>query len=821
MEPVHERQPLAISPGELGAHLRWHRARLHLSQEALAEAIGVSAKSIKRWEQNQALPQPYHRERLCHFLGLDPALFLEVLKAEQPQLHAARVPLWHVPFQCNPCFIGREALLQHLHELLTPLPSTAMRQVFALSGLGGIGKTQLALEYAYRHAQDYSALFWIGAETEESMLTDVAAIAALLELPERSEADQNRLLAAFTCWLASQRDWLLILDNLEVGTLGQRLLPPTRHGAVLITTRRQAVGTLAQLLEVERLPTEEGMQLLLKRAYRLESGQEPVLAEEKALARQLTEALGGLPLALDQAGAYLQETGCSLATYLQLYQTAPLRLLSERSAEEPHPASVVRTFGLAYQRLEQRNVGAAALVQVAAYLAPEAIPEQMLIQGAEQLGPEIARLVADPFHYQAAFKEVLAYSLLSRQASAGTVTMHRLVQAVIRELVGEARQRVWAERVVRLVAAAFPDARDYTTWEQCQRLLPHAMACAGHMERWGFCFPEAGGLFNQAGEYLKQRAQYGAALPLVQRGLAIREQALGPVHSDVAQSLNNLAVLFWRQGKYSEAVPLAQRSLSIREQALGPTHPDVAQSLNTLVVLFHALGHATEAIPLVQRGLVIREQALGPTHPDVAQSLNNLADLYLGQRRPAEALPLAQRALSIREQALGPDHPDVAIVLITLADLYHAQGQDVEALPLAQRALVIWEQALGPTHPNVAESLNSLALLYRAQQQYEQAELLYQRALHLQEQVLGPDHLNVAQSLNNLAAIYQDQRRYAEALLSYQRAAKIYERALPDHPNTLAYLEHLAVLLRQMGRTEEASTLEKRVQATHLSTDNR
>jgi tetratricopeptide (TPR) repeat protein len=190
--------------------------------------------------------------------------------------------------------------------------------------------------------------------------------------------------------------------------------------------------------------------------------------------------------------------------------------------------------------------------------------EQLLKSGAAQVGPKVEQVLADPFLYQEAFKEALAYSLLRRQAREGTVSMHRLVQAVVRAQLEEASQRVWAERVVRLVAEAFPDSRDFANWEQCQRLLPHVLDCAGNLERWGFCFPEGPSLLNQAGEYLRQRAQYGAALSLVQRALAIREQTLGPDHPDLAQSLNNLATIYLRQGQFSEALPLFQRALAIR-----------------------------------------------------------------------------------------------------------------------------------------------------------------------------------------------------------------------------------------------------------------
>jgi tetratricopeptide (TPR) repeat protein len=383
-----------------------------------------------------------------------------------------------------------------------------------------------------------------------------------------------------------------------------------------------------------------------------------VTAEEVALALRLVAALDGLPLALDQAGAYLEETGCSLATYLALYQKAPLRLLSARTAEQPHPASVVRTFGVAYERLLQCHPGAAALAQVCAYLAPEVIPEELITEGAEQLGPAVQALVADPFQYQEAFRELLAYGLIRRQAQAGTVTMHRLVQAVVREQLGEEEQRQWAERVLRLVAAAFP-APEVAAWEQCQRLLPHALVCVGHAERWGFCFPEGARLLllHHAGEYLRRRAQQDTALLLLQQALVLREQTLGADHLDVATILNSLAVLYRQRGQYREALPLAQRALLIREQALGPEHPQVAASLNTLSAQYSFQGQYREAQPLVERALRIWEQTLEPEQPDLARSVQRLASLYNHQGQYREARPLAERALAIREQALGEHHP--------------------------------------------------------------------------------------------------------------------------------------------------------------------
>ena len=324
---------------------------------------------------------------------------------------------------------------------------------------------------------------------------------------------------------------------------------------------------------------------------------------------------------------------------------------------------------------------------------------------------------------------------------------------------------------------------------------------------------EAAALTQQAFA-LYQHGRCAEAEPLCMRALAIREQALGPEHPDVARSLNNLAVIYEMQARCAEAEPLHKRALAIWEKALGPEHPYVAQSLNNLTELYHNQGRFAEAEPLCMRALAIREQALAPEHPDVAISLNILAGLYHVQGRYAEAEPFYRRALAIREKALGPDHPDVAISLNNLAELYRVQGHYAEAEAPHKRALAIREQALGPEHPDVATSLNSLAALYCAQGRYAEAEPLHKRALAIREKALGPDHPDVAISLNNLAELCRAQGHYAEAEAPHKRALAIRERALgPEHPDVATSLNNLTVLYHNQGRYAEAESFYRRALA--------
>jgi len=718
-------------------------------------------------------------------------------------------PLWNVPYSKNPFFTGREKVLADAEKELHA------SGLAALTGMGGVGKTQIAAHFAHEHRGEYSAVLWASAASQETLVSGFAAIASLLNLPEKDEKDQALAVAAVKRWLEANGGWLLILDNASDLAAVRGFIPLSAKGRVLLTAQAQATGDI-QAIKVEDMLPEDGALLLLTRAKIIKVGA-PLTAAANAdrdTAIQASTVMGGLPLALDQAGAYIEETGCGLASYLDLYRQRRAELLRRRGGfSPPHPESVATTFALSFERVAGASRAAADLLCLCAFLHSDAIPEEIFNKGAPELGPNLSPVAADPMKLDAACAEILKYSLLRRDADAKTLGIHRLVQEVIQDGLTEEEKGQWAERAVRAVNSAFPSPK-FANWAQCERLVPQALACATLIEAYRFEFEAAAHLLNQAGCYLSERARFSEAERLFQRALAIRERVLGPDHPDVAESLNDLAALYCHQGKYKEAEPLSQRALAITEKARGPEHPHVAIRLNNLAALYNEEGKYAEAEPIYQRALAIREKTLGPDHPDVATSLSNLGGLYRNQGKYAQAEPLCQRALAIDEKALGPKHPGVATALNNLASLYDDQGKWVQAEPLFKRSLAILDRAMGPDHPYVATSLNNLAELYRAQGRYAEADPFYQRALAIREGVLGPDHPDVATSLNNLAVLYRDQGRYAQAEPLFQRALAIWEKALgPEHPNVATALENYARLFREMKRGAAARELEARAQA--------
>jgi hypothetical protein len=282
-----------------------------------------------------------------------------------------QVRFWNVPYRRNPYFTGREDLLTRLHQFLHSGKATALTQPQAISGLGGIGKTQTAMEYAYRYRDDYQAVLWASAASRETLISDFVALASLLQLPERDVADQGVVVAAVRRWLASNKGWLLILDNADGLELAADFIPLESSGHILLTTRAQSTGAIANSIEVEKMEQPEGALLLLRRAKKLAANAplEQATAPDRSLAEAIVAELGGLPLALDQAGAYIEETNCGLSGYLDLYRTRRKDLLQRRSkVRSEHPEPVGTTWSLSFQKVEQANPAAADLLRLCAFL---------------------------------------------------------------------------------------------------------------------------------------------------------------------------------------------------------------------------------------------------------------------------------------------------------------------------------------------------------------------------------------------------------------------------------------------------------------------
>ncbi len=710
------------------------------SQGYLAKLLDTNYNAVSRWESGSITPSPYFRQRLCEVFGKT-TIELGLVSPS----HSSSIV--NIPHMHNPFFTGREPLLTKLHERLTTAKTAALTSAQALYGLGGIGKTQTAVEYAYRYSDDYSHVFWIRAASREMLLADFVELAQLLNLPEKDEQDQARIVVAVKQWLAVNADWLLILDNADDLPLAQEFLPGSHKGYILFTTRAQAAGAIAASVEIEKLNLRDSALLLLRQSKILEPDTplDSVSAADRAAAGRIAKEMDGLPLGLVQAGAYVDETGCSLTDYLGLYATHRKDVLARRSRFLlDYSETVATTWSLSFQQVEQQSPAAATILRLCAFLAPDAIPEELLLRGAAELDDIAKTAITNPFRFNETMEVVRKYSLVRRNSETHMLSIHRLVQAVLKEEMDAETQRAWAEYTVRVVNAAFP-VGDYgagTNYQYyLQYYLPHVQECAMLIQQHQLHFPEAATLLYQAGAFLYTHGFYAQSEALHRQALAIREQVIGIEHPATAESLNFLAMLSRLQDNYEQAETFHRQALAIREKMLGLQHAATAESLNNLGVLYRNQGKYEQAEPLLQQALSIRTQLLGSEHSETLIIVINLAKLYLEQGKYERTEQLLQQTLASYERNLGdPEHPLIALNLHLLAKVLYKQGRYEQAEDRWKRAIVIFENTLGSEHPVIAESLSGLAELLLAQGHSAQAQSLWQRALNICEKAFGPEH---------------------------------------------------------------------------------
>ncbi|MEK8017271.1 MAG: tetratricopeptide repeat protein [Candidatus Parabeggiatoa sp.] len=513
-----------------------------------------------------------------------------------------------LPIPPNPFFTGRDALLREIQETLH------FQKAAALSGLGGVGKTQTAAHYAYQHQNEYQAVLWTLADTPESLKSGLVAIAHSLDLPEKDAQKQQDTIDAVKKWLQSHEDWLLIFDNADDISLIDPIFR-SQQCHLLLTTRAQTTEPLAQRIGLSAFSEEEGTSFLRSRSLDKPRNPSGVITDyafiDKITARQIAQRLDNLPLALDQAGAYIRETQCGLSGYLERYRTHAPKLLARRGSCSAHPDAIAKTWLLSFENIAQENPTARDILSLCAFLHPDNIAEEIFS-------------FIDTLDLDEALSVIFKYSLVHRDPNTQMLSIHRLVQLILKQGMDETEQRDWAEKAVRALVSVFPYI-EFENWALCERLLPCAQTGVALIEEWVLEFAEAASLRNQTGYYLKGKAEYAQAKPLYERALAIREKMLGKEHPSVATSLNNIAGLYYAQGAYEQALPLYERALAIWEKMLGKEHPSVANSLNNLALLHYAQGAYEQAKPLLERALKIANKFFKSDHPDVRLYSKNYA----------------------------------------------------------------------------------------------------------------------------------------------------------------------------------------------------
>ena len=732
------------------------------------------------------------RERIAHVPGVPTPRFRVPTGSEQP----FRV----IEHSLSPHFQDPNGLLARLHTQLTASGSAAVLARAALFGMGGVGKTQLALKYSHAYRDLYAGVWWFRAESETTLQLDAQAACEATHAPI---AQGETPAAAFKRWLERQpTSWLLVYDNAEDVAALRPYLPENKQHHLLITSRNPAWGGLAQPVELEVWTPEQGADFLAARL--------PGAARAELLA--LAHDLDGLPLALEQAASYLDETGTSVADYRDLLASIDTEslMLDEGRAATGYERSVATTLSLAFDKL---TPAAQQLLRLCAFAGAEPLPERCFHEAVEALEPDLAKATANPLDWNRVVGELRRYGLAQRSAipaldlapgeaierTEQALSLHRLTQQTTRLRLAQPQtdcsnfQSVLAECL-----SAESERPDH--WPRYAALAPHVTQLDRYYTTERLDARKLGWLLDRVASYL----QFGPALYVesahwFQRAWEIHKQALGEEHPDTLASMSNLASTLSAQGDLPGARALEEKVLEVSRRVLGEDHPETLASMNNLGNTLRDQGDLPGARALQEKVLEVSRRVLGEDHPDTLRGINNLASTLRNQGDLPGARALVEKVLEVRRNILGEDHPDTLRSMYNLACTLWSQGDLTGARALEEKVLEIHRHMLGDEHPDTLSSLGNLACTLRDQGDLPGARALGEKVLETRRRVLGEEHPATLSSMNDLAGTLWSQGDLPRARVLQEKVLEVTRRVLGElHPDTLGSMGNLAYTLWQM-----------------------
>jgi hypothetical protein len=690
-----------------------------------------------------------------------------------PRLPGSLPQIWNVQ-QRNPAFVGRDTALVELRDQLLA-GRTAVTQ--ALHGMGGLGKTQLAVEYAYRFSGAYELVWWIAAEQTELIATQLADLAVETGATEDTAEIQAAVSALYSD-LRRRGGWLLIFDNAEDPRALKEWLPGG-PGHVLITSRNPNWGEIAAPVNVAVFAPAESVTLLRRR----------VPGMSAADAEHIAAELGNLPLALAQAAGVLGETGLPAAAYLEHLAGHASEALAEGTPAS-YSRSLAATVTDAAARLADAEPAAAALLQLSAFFGPEPIPASFFTAAA-QLPAPLADIAADPMTLHRTLGRISSYGL-ARLDQAG-LQVHRLVQAIMRDRLSAEQRRDDSARVAALLVAAGPaDTDNPALWPAWASLLPHLLA-VNPAESDN---PDLRQLAARALLYLLRR---GDGVTAENLGTTLHRQwaeRLGPDHPDTLTAATELAHAYRERGHLAATRALIEDTLARRRRVLGEDHPDTLRSASDLAVTLGDLGDLRPARELAEDTLAKRRQVLGDDHPDTLRTASILSTALSNLGESQAARELAEDTLARQRQVLGDDHPDTLTTAASLGGFLSELGEYQAAREIGEDTLARQRQVHGDDHPETLRTANNLGGALNALGEYQAAREIGEDTLARQRQVHGDDHPDTLRSASNLASIlFNMGNPFAARQLLKPTLAACRKKLGVDHPVT----RHVAEMLDQVA----------------------
>jgi nucleoside phosphorylase/tetratricopeptide (TPR) repeat protein len=751
----------------------------------------------KQWQGYAALTAAAYAKSLLSVMTVCPA--------DSSLLKSNKVRHWVVSLPRNPRFVGRQDEITKLEELITM--QDGPRRV-AITGLGGVGKTQVALELAHRirDRDKECSVFWIPCTSQAMIEQTFLSIAQTLGLHGTKAVEAK---AQIMIYLSSKHagKWLLIFDNADDTEMWlaashtapalEDFLPQSEQGRILFTTRNRKLAMKLAPFNTVPIPDEDKETAL--KILQMTLAHKDLL-KDNMITVNLLKQLAFLPLAIAQASAYIIENGISLSTYLALLQEqeqGAVELLSEdfrdpgRYKDIQNP--VITTWLISFKQIQRQDQLAADYLSFMACIDPRNIPQSLLPLQKSRKG----RLDA--------LGLLNAYSFTNCQDV--DISMHRLVHIATRNwlrkngLFSHSIQRV-ADQIQKV----FPSDH-YTNRGLWRKYLPHALALVHESE---FIIQQERyiELIENIANCLASDGRYQEAEVLYSDLVKIRQRKIGPEDPSTLTSMARLASTYRNQGRWSEAEKLEVQVMETRKAVLGAEHPDTLTSMANLASTYRNQGRWNEAEKLEVQAIETRKTVLGAEHPDTLTSMANLASTYQDQGRWSEAEKLQLQVMEIRKAVLGGEHPDTLISMADLASTYRYQGRWNEGEKLEVQVMETMKTMLGAEHPDTLASMANLASTYRDQGRWNEAEKLLVQTLEKSRTILGAGHPKTLTIMNNLASIFFCQKRWNEAEKLHVQALETEKTMQGDkHPSTLTSMANLASTYQYQGRLDEAEKL--------------
>ncbi|MFD9736719.1 FxSxx-COOH system tetratricopeptide repeat protein [Umezawaea sp. NPDC059074] len=685
-------------------------------------------------------------------------------------------------------FVGRTTELERLERAVT---ASGRAVVVAVHGLGGVGKSTVASRFAALTEDRYTLAWWISADSPAAIDAGLAALTTTLA-PQTADLPSEQRAELAVRWLATHQDWLLVLDNLTTPADATGLLDRVRTGTIVITSRQATGWRGIDTISLDVLTPAEALDLLT-RVVRTDWP-----TADLTDADRLCEEVGRLPLAVEQAAAYLAQTRITPTAYLDLLAHYPAKMFTATAEGTDAHRTMARVWHVTLDALTTTPL-AGDLLRRLAWCAPDTIPRHL-----------VATADPDTVH---ALGRLAAYSMITLDADA--ISVHRLVQAVTRtpdptdphRLPTDIAQACATTAAALSTALAKADPRLPADWPAFHTVLPHARALLDHTP------PDADvgahcDLADHVGLYLDDQGDTTSAITLHTRAADGRHRLHGPDHPATLTSRNNLAHAYRAAGDLARAISLYAAALADSERVLGPNHPSTLTSRSNLAEAHQSAGDFARAIPLHESILAERERVLGPDHLSTLISRTNLANAYESAGDLTRAIPLQEATLTDCERVLGLDHPLTLGSRNNLAGAYESAGDLTRAIPLYEAVLADRQRVLGPDHPDTLGSRNNVAYSQWAAGDLDRAIPLLEAALAECVRALGPDHPFSLSARNNLASGYESAGDLGRAIPLHEAVVADRERVLgPHHPHTLGSRNNLASAYWSAGDLSRAVRL--------------